>query len=212
MVTNVPSKLIVSPRVRVPARKVFSWFSILHSGWGEDSLYPTRGNLPTSPLLDFHTLIFMELSLAMTSRPLHQLCATHGVYLGHTVVGPSLPGLEPLTYSSDREGINRDHALTSRLWRRSREVRAWSLFIPSRSICDEAQNEFSPLGVLYSIVPQVNIGSIFTERPSYPIYLECKHGTFPSLNFRLVNSDTLMPIEILDPNICFIFSIKKDKK
>jgi len=78
-------------------------------------------------------------------------------------------------------------------------------------ICDEAQNDFSSLGVLYSIVPQVSIGSIFTERPSYPIYLECKHGTFTSLTFRLVNSDTLMPIEILDPNICFIFSIKKHK-
>ena len=38
-----------------------------------------------------------------------------------------------MTISFDREGINRDHALTSRLWRRSREVRAWSLFIPSRS-------------------------------------------------------------------------------
>tara|TARA_B110000483_G_C17985486_1_gene461419 strand:- start:387 stop:794 length:408 start_codon:yes stop_codon:yes gene_type:complete len=78
-------------------------------------------------------------------------------------------------------------------------------------ICNEAHNDFSPLGVLYSIVPQVSIGSIFTERPSYPIYLECKHGTFSSLTFRLVNSDTLMPIEILDPNICFIFSIKKHK-
>ena len=78
-------------------------------------------------------------------------------------------------------------------------------------ICDEADNQFSSLGVLYSIVPQVSIGSIFTERPSYPIYLECKHGTFSSLTFRLVNSDTLMPIEILDPNICFIFSIKKHK-
>ena len=79
-------------------------------------------------------------------------------------------------------------------------------------ICDEASNEFSSLGVLYSIVPQVSIGSIFTERPSYPIYLNCKHGTFSSLTFRLVNSDTLMPIEILDPNICFIFSIKSNKK
>ena len=27
---------------------------------------------------------------------------THGVYLGHTAVGLSLPGLEPLTYSFDR--------------------------------------------------------------------------------------------------------------
>ena len=79
-------------------------------------------------------------------------------------------------------------------------------------ICDEAQNDFSSLGVLYSIVPQVSIGSIFTDRSSYPIYLDCKHGTFSSLTLRLVNSDTLMPIEILDPNICFIFSIKKHKK
>ena len=79
-------------------------------------------------------------------------------------------------------------------------------------IFDEAQNDFSSLGVLYSIVPQVSIGRIFTERPSYPIYFEYKHGTFSSLTFRLVNSDTLMPIEILDPIICFIFSIKSNKK
>ena len=79
-------------------------------------------------------------------------------------------------------------------------------------ICDEAQKDFSSLGVLYSIVPQVSIGSLFTERPAYPIYLECKRGTFTSLTFRLVNSTTLMPIEIIDPEIDFILSIKKDKK
>ena len=79
-------------------------------------------------------------------------------------------------------------------------------------ICDKASNEFSFLGVLYSAVLQVSKGSLFTERPAYPIYLEFKHGTFTSLTFRLVNSTTIMPIEIMDPEISFIFSIKKDKK
>ena len=79
-------------------------------------------------------------------------------------------------------------------------------------ICDEAQNDFFGLGVLYSTVPQVSIGSLFTERPAYPIYLEYKHGTFMSLTFRLVNRTTLMPIQIIDPEINFIFSIKSNKK
>ena len=79
-------------------------------------------------------------------------------------------------------------------------------------ICDEAQNDFPSLGVLCSIVPQVSTGSLFIERPAYPIYLECKHGAFTSLTFRLVNSTTLMRIQIKDSEIAFIFGIKSNKK
>ena len=35
--------------------------------------------------------------------------------------------------------------------------------------CDEASNEFSSFGELYNIVPNVSIGSRFSDRPPYPI-------------------------------------------
>ena len=55
------------------------------------------------PHFDFHgALTYYDVSATPSLCVLDNAnnCAgTHGVYLGHTVVGPSLPGLEPLTYS-----------------------------------------------------------------------------------------------------------------
>jgi hypothetical protein len=76
-------------------------------------------------------------------------------------------------------------------------------------ICDECHNEFFNLGVLYNIVPTVGIGSLFVDRPSHPVYLPLKSGVFNSLTFRLVNSNTMKPMNILDPTMNFLFSIKK---
>ena len=75
-------------------------------------------------------------------------------------------------------------------------------------ICDQASNKFSNLGVLYSIVPNVRIGSLFVDRPSHPVYLKMKGGTYDRLTFRLVNASTLLPMEILDPEINLLFSLK----
>ena len=75
-------------------------------------------------------------------------------------------------------------------------------------ICDQASNKFSSLGVLYSIVPNVKIGSLFVDRPTHPIYLKMKSGTYDKLTFRLVNASTLLPIEIIDPEINLLFSLK----
>ena len=75
-------------------------------------------------------------------------------------------------------------------------------------ICDQVSNKFSNLGVLYSIVPNVRIGSLFVDRPSHPVYLKMKGGTYDRLTFRLVNASTLLPMEILDPEINMLFSLK----
>ena len=75
-------------------------------------------------------------------------------------------------------------------------------------ICDQVSNKFSNLGVLYSIVPNVKIGSLFVDRPNHPVYLKIKSGTYDKLTFRLVNASTLLPIEILDPEINLLFSLK----
>ena len=38
-------------------------------------------------------------------------------------------------------------------------------------VCDQVENRFSNLGILYAISPSVSIGSLIVDRPSYPIYL-----------------------------------------
>lgn len=75
-------------------------------------------------------------------------------------------------------------------------------------VCDQVQNDFSNLGVLYAITPSVGIGSLITDKPSFPIYSSLKSGTFNHLTFRILSSKTYRPIEIIDPEIHLIFSIK----
>jgi hypothetical protein len=75
-------------------------------------------------------------------------------------------------------------------------------------VCDQVNNEFSNLGILYSISPSVGIGSLIVDRPSQPIYSKLKNGSYNSLTFRILSSKTFRPIEIVDSEINFIFSIK----
>ena len=77
-------------------------------------------------------------------------------------------------------------------------------------VCDQVQNDFSNLGVLYAITPSVGIGSLITDKPSFPIYSSLKSRTFNHLTFRILSSKTYRPIEIIDPEIHLIFS-SKDK-
>jgi len=75
-------------------------------------------------------------------------------------------------------------------------------------VCDQVNNGFSNLGILYAISPSVGIGSLIIERPSQPIYSKLKNRSYNSLTFRILSSKTFRPIEILDSEINFIFSIK----
>ena len=75
-------------------------------------------------------------------------------------------------------------------------------------VCDQVNNEFSNLGILYAISPSVGICSIIIDRPSQPIYSKLKNGSYNSLTFRILSSKTFRPIKILDSEINFIFSIK----
>jgi hypothetical protein len=76
-------------------------------------------------------------------------------------------------------------------------------------VCDQVNNnEFSNLGILYAISPSVSIRSLIVDRPSQPIYFELKNGSYNQLTFRILSSKNFRPIEILDSEINFIFSIK----
>jgi hypothetical protein len=74
-------------------------------------------------------------------------------------------------------------------------------------VCDQVNNDFSNLGILYAISPSVGIGSLIIDRPSQPIYSKLKNGSYNQLTFRILSSKTFKPIEILDSEINFIFSI-----
>jgi len=75
-------------------------------------------------------------------------------------------------------------------------------------VCDQVNNEFSNLGILYAISPSVSIGSLIIDRPSEAIYSKLKNGSYNQLTFRVLSSKTFRPIEIVDSEINFIFSIK----
>jgi hypothetical protein len=76
-------------------------------------------------------------------------------------------------------------------------------------VCDQVQNPCSNLGVLYAISPSVSIGSLIVDKPSYPIYSNLKSCFYNRLTFRILSSKTYKPMEILDPEMNFIFSIKE---
>jgi hypothetical protein len=75
-------------------------------------------------------------------------------------------------------------------------------------VCDQVDNEFSNLGILYAISPSVSIGSLIVDRPSEAIYSKLKNGSYNHLTFRILSSKTFRPIEIVDSEINLIFSIK----
>jgi len=75
-------------------------------------------------------------------------------------------------------------------------------------VCDQVFNEFSNLGILYAISPSVDIGSLIVDKPAYPIYSKLRNGSYNQLTFRILSSKSFKPIELIDPEINFIFSIK----
>jgi hypothetical protein len=75
-------------------------------------------------------------------------------------------------------------------------------------VCDMVENQFSNLGILYALSPSVGIGSLIVDKPSYPIYSKLRDGNYNHLTFRILSSKTFRPIQLIDPEINFIFSIK----
>jgi len=75
-------------------------------------------------------------------------------------------------------------------------------------VCDQVENQFSNLGILYALSPSVGIGSLIVDKPAYPIYSKLRNGNYNHLTFRILSSKTFRPIELIDPEINFIFSIK----
>ena len=75
-------------------------------------------------------------------------------------------------------------------------------------VCDQVENQFSNLGILYAISPSVGIGSLIVDRPAESIYSKLKNGSYNHLTFRILSSKTFRPIEIVDSEINFIFNIK----
>ena len=65
-------------------------------------------------------------------------------------------------------------------------------------VCDQVNNEFSNLGILYAISPSVSIGSLIIDRPSEAIYSKLKNGSYNHLTFRILSSKTFRPIEIVE--------------
>jgi len=75
-------------------------------------------------------------------------------------------------------------------------------------VCDQVLNEFSNLGIIYALFPSVGIGSLIVDKPAYPIHSKLRYGNYNHLTFQILSSKSFRPIELIDPEINFIFSIK----
>jgi len=75
-------------------------------------------------------------------------------------------------------------------------------------VCDQVLNEFSNLVILYALSPSVGIGSLIVDKPAYPIYSKLLNGSYNHYTFIILSSKSFRPIELIDPEINFIFSIK----
>jgi len=76
-------------------------------------------------------------------------------------------------------------------------------------ICDQVENEFSNLGILYAISPSVGIGYLIVDKSAYPIYSKLRNGNYNHLTFRILSSKTFRPIELIDPEIILYFMLNK---
>jgi hypothetical protein len=61
-------------------------------------------------------------------------------------------------------------------------------------VCDQVENQFSNLGILYANSPSVSIVSLIVDRPSQPIYSKLKNGSYNQHTFRVLSSKTFRPI------------------
>jgi len=75
-------------------------------------------------------------------------------------------------------------------------------------VYDQVENHFSNLGILYALSPSVGIGNLIADKPAYPNYSKLRNGSYNHLTFRIHSSKTFRPIELIEPEINFISSIK----
>lgn len=68
-----------------------------------------------------------------------------------------------------------------------------------------------PTGIIYTVVPNVNIGEVISEKPPQLTWNKMINGTYNELRLTILGSD-LQPITINDPAMTFIFVIaQKDE-
>jgi hypothetical protein len=80
---------------------------------------------------------------------------------------------------------------------------------PDSSVCDQVENQFSNLGILYAISPSVSIGSLIIDRPLQPIYSKFKNGSYNQHTFRIQSTKSFRQIEIVDCEINIFYQIIK---
>lgn len=69
----------------------------------------------------------------------------------------------------------------------------------------------SPFNIIYAFGLTASAGEIQVERPNEPAYNEILNGSYNFIDLKLLNADTLRPIELVDPEVS-IMLIVKDKK
>ena len=66
----------------------------------------------------------------------------------------------------------------------------------------------SPNSIIYSFGVSSGIGQQILEKPSQITMNSITAGSYSNLDVRLLNADTLLPIEIKDPEISIVFVIE----
>ena len=66
----------------------------------------------------------------------------------------------------------------------------------------------SPNSIIYSFGVSSGIGQQILEKPSQITMNSITAGSYSNLDVRLLNADTLLPIEIKDPEISIVFEIE----
>ena len=66
----------------------------------------------------------------------------------------------------------------------------------------------SPNSIIYSFGVSSGIGQQILEKPSQITMNAITAGSYSNLDVRLLNADTLLPIEIKDPEISIVFEIE----
>lgn len=75
--------------------------------------------------------------------------------------------------------------------------------------CDQCQNEFSDIGLLYSLsTGNTSIGGLISQYPPEYTFLNLRAGSYDYLSFRILNPKSFLPMEIRDAEINLTFAIQ----
>ena len=76
--------------------------------------------------------------------------------------------------------------------------------------CSLCRNNFAnPQDAFYSFSPNTSFGSNINVMPTYPCWLDCASGSFPSIEIQFTDQN-FVPIAMRDNNICVQLLIKRD--